>query len=190
MKQFLKNHAANMLTFTRFIIAIYILILYFTGAENWLWRAAALFVLALLTDVVDGFLARKLHSVSNLGKLLDPICDKSLMVSMMVVLTLSKKVELWILIAYSCKEFLMLLGGLIFLCKNLVVFSNWVGKSATVLFSVAIGLSVFDVPFSNYVMIFAVAWAIFALIQYGVKFVRELRIRRSLSHPKQNSPAV
>lgn len=180
MRQFLKNNIANALTAMRLVIAIYILILYFSNAKNWLWRCAGLFVFALLTDVVDGFVARKFHSVSNVGKLLDPICDKSLMFAMLLVLTLSEKVDLWVLIAYGIKEVLMLIGGLIFLCKKIVVFSNWIGKAATVLFAIAIGLSVLDVSFSNYVMIAAVAWAIFALIQYGLKFVKELRIRKSV----------
>ena len=103
MRQFLKNNIANALTAMRLVIAIYILILYFSNAKNWLWRCAGLFVFALLTDVVDGFVARKFHSVSNVGKLLDPICDKSLMFAMLLVLKFSKNVDLWVLIEYCIK---------------------------------------------------------------------------------------
>ena len=75
----IKNNSANIITSIRFFVAIAILILYFSNAENWLWRCLGLFIFGSLTDVIDGFVARKCHCVSGFGKLLDPICDKSMM---------------------------------------------------------------------------------------------------------------
>ena len=178
MKAFLKKNAANILTASRFFIAIALLILYFTGAENWFWRCLALFVLGCLTDVIDGTVARKTGSVSDIGKILDPFCDKAMMLCMLLVLALGDYIYMWIFIALAVKEALMIIGSLFFLNKKVVVMSNWYGKSATVLFSISVVLAVFGFrPYSDWALAISVVWTFVAMVQYAILYYKQIKAK-------------
>lgn len=172
----LKNNLANIITAVRFFVAIAILILYFTDAQNWLWRCLGLFVFGSLTDVIDGFVARRLHCVSNLGKLLDPVCDKSMMLSMMLVLALGNYIYMWVFVALALKELIMVVGAALFFNKNIVVMSNWFGKLSTLTFTVAIVMSVFGLrPYCDWVLAAAVVWTFITMVQYGIYYYKQLK---------------
>ena len=165
-----------MFTAIRFVIAIAILILYFANVENWLWRSLALFVFGCLTDVVDGEIARRTNTVSDLGKLLDPVCDKAMQIAMALVLALGGYVYLWVLIALVAKELLMVLGGMFFLKSKIVVSANWMGKFSTVWFSLAAVLAMFELkPYCDWAFIASVVLAYATLVQYGVKYFTVLK---------------
>ncbi len=94
--------------------------------------ACALFALASLTDVIDGYLARKYNWITDLGKLLDPLADKSLQFAVAVCLALDNSV-FWIVTALLVvKESAMAIGAYIVLRRKKVqVISRWYGKLAT-----------------------------------------------------------
>ncbi len=162
-----------MLTAIRFVIAIAILILYYSDAQNWAYRCLALFAFGCLTDVFDGAVARLTNSVSDLGKLLDPICDKSMQVSFGLVLTMGGYIHRWVFVVLAIKEMLMVLGAAIFFKKNIVVSSNWVGKLSTVWFSCAAIMALFKLqPYSDWAFYISVVLAITALVQYSIKYTR------------------
>lgn len=172
----IKNNLANIITSVRFFVAIAILILYFTKAQYWLWRCLALFVLGSLTDVADGFVARKCNCVSSFGKLLDPVCDKSMLLAMMLVLTLGGYIYMWVFIALAAKELVMVLGAIFFFNKKIVVMSNWYGKLSTFMFTVAIIMSVFGWrPYCDWILTAAVIWTLITMVQYGVLYFRQLK---------------
>ena len=172
----IKNNSANMITSIRFFVAIAILILYFSSAENWLWRCLGLFVFGSLTDVIDGFVARKCHCVSGFGKLLDPICDKSMMLSMILVLALGGYIYMWIFIALALKELIMVIGAIFFFNKKIVVMSNWYGKLSTLLFTVAVIMAIFGLqPYSDWILTAAVVWTVITMVQYGVYYFKQLK---------------
>ncbi len=180
MKEMLKKNAANFITAIRFIVAIAILVLYFTNAENWLWRSIALFIFGSLTDVVDGYVARHFGCVSDLGKLLDPVCDKAMMLAMIMVLALGEYIYMWIFIALAAKEAAMVLGSGFFAKKKIVVMANWFGKSATALFTVAVVMAVFELrPYSDWVLAAAVVWTFVAMIQYAILYYKQLKAQKT-----------
>lgn len=173
VKGIIKSNLANMFTAVRMVIAIAILILYYTNANNWLWRCLALFVFGCVTDMFDGTIARLTHSVSDLGKLLDPICDKAMQVSLCMVLTMSGYIHKWVFIVLALKEFIMVIGAAIFFKQNIVVSSNWVGKLSTVWFSLAAMLAIFEFdPYCDWAFFISVVLAITALIQYAIKYIK------------------
>ncbi len=176
VKSIIKNNLANMLTAMRMVVAVAMLVLYFSNAKNWLWRCLALFVFGCLTDVVDGTVARLTNSVSDVGKLLDPICDKSMQISMALILTLGGYVYKWVFITLAIKELTMLVGASVFFKKKIIVSSNWVGKISTVWFSFAAGLAIFELkPYCDWAFVVSVILAITAMVQYGIKYIKVLK---------------
>ncbi len=119
------------------------------------WWALGVFVLAFLTDVLDGFLARTFNWVTPVGKLLDPFADKLMAITALVVILIAKAQQhdlFWIyfalVILVAVKEILMMIGGLIMLRQRKVAYSDWYGKTATGLFAIGMVLTLlsFTIP--------------------------------------------
>ncbi len=109
--------------------------------DNYLW-ALGVFVLAFITDVLDGFLARTFNWVSPVGKLLDPLADKLMMITALLVILIGKFdtdlfwIYLALVILIVVKELLMVIGGMVMLKQHKVAYSDWYGKTATGLFAI------------------------------------------------------
>lgn len=102
------KHIPNILTYIRIII-IPIIVLLMLLPENMLLSrlAATLFLMASITDFFDGYLARKLKSQTSMGKFLDPIADKLLVVAVIVVLAYHQKADVIPSLAIICREILV-----------------------------------------------------------------------------------
>lgn len=119
------------------------------------WWALGVYILAFLTDILDGFLARTFNWVTPVGKLLDPFADKLMAVTALVVILIAKVRAggyFWIYLALfslvAVKEILMIIGGLIMLKQRKVAYADWYGKTATGLFAIGTVLTLlsFAVP--------------------------------------------
>lgn len=166
------KHIPNILTVIRFIFipSIVVSIIY----DNYL-LALILFTLSSLTDVLDGKIARKYNAISDFGKLMDPLADKLTQIATIASLTLKDIIPIWILAIVLLKELIMIAGASFLYGKDVVVYSKWYGKLATVLFYVAIVFSLlinqFELPsiWSNldlwlfYLALFA---TVFSLLMY------------------------
>ena len=119
------------------------------------WWAVGVFVLAFLTDVLDGFLARTFNWVTPVGKLLDPLADKLMMITALVVILIGKWdsslfwIYLTLVILIGVKEALMVTGGMIMLKQRKVAYSDWYGKTATGLFAIGIMLTLLSFVFET-----------------------------------------
>lgn len=138
--------------------------------------AFAVFAVASLLDVADGFIARKFNCISDMGKILDPLADKLLQLSAVVCFTVCKMIPLTVVIIMGCKELLMLIGGaLISRKRKVVVFSNTFGKAASFFFSASLCLMFFAKdsflePYRavvNGILYAAVAMSVVSMLQYG-----------------------
>ena len=136
MLKFEKRLIPNYLTIIRLILVpiIFALILY----EHYT-IAIIVYIIANLTDVLDGFIARKFNLISDFGKLMDPLADKITQVGTILALILKRIIPFWILIIISLKEITMIVvASVLFKKKIVTVHSKWYGKAATVLLFIAI----------------------------------------------------
>ena len=100
----------NLLTLSRIVaIPLVAILLYFDGA-TWRWVALILYAVACITDFFDGYLARSRQQVSHLGRFLDPIADKLLVASCLLMLAgdgTIKGLSLWAAVVILCREILV-----------------------------------------------------------------------------------
>lgn len=138
------KHIPNILTIIRFLLIPIILIYIFTG--NYI-LALIVFTISALTDIADGFIARKFNLISNFGKLMDPLADKLTQIATLTSLVIKEIIPIWILIIVISKEFIMICGASFLYGKDVVVYSKWYGKLSTVLLYIAIVFSLLTKQF-------------------------------------------
>ena len=132
---------ANWITSSRFLIAPFVFWQLVTSTNSGLGWAIALLCLAGISDVLDGWVARGRNEVSELGKVLDPLADKLLILTALAALAVSRGLPWWLVIIYSFKELLQVWGGYFILQRNKTVIpANQWGKAATVLFFIGFGI--------------------------------------------------
>ena len=134
----------NVLTIIRIILIPVFVVLFFKGEKI---AALCVFCAASLTDMLDGYLARKLNQITDFGKLFDPLADKLMVLTAMVCQTFWGPLPLVAVIIVALKELVMVLGGVFMLSKDVVVYSNYFGKAAQVGFIASLILSFFHERF-------------------------------------------
>lgn len=168
------KHVPNILTIIRFLLIPFIVLAIF---QNQYILAFVFFTISGITDVADGYIARKFNFITNFGKLMDPLADKLTQIATLGSLAITGIIPLWILIIVLIKEFIMIVGASFLYGKDVVVYSKWYGKLATVLFYLAIVLSLifreFNIQgFWQYLdLVFyglALASTLFALVMYVI----------------------
>ncbi len=132
------KHIPNILTVIRILLIPVIVVFIFIG--NYI-LAFVFFTISGITDIVDGFIARKFNLISNFGKLMDPLADKLTQIATLASLVFTNIIPIWILLIVFLKEFIMICGASFLYGKDVVVYSRWYGKLATVLFYIAIVIS-------------------------------------------------
>lgn len=168
MKKIAK-HIPNILTIFRFILIPFIVL---NLANDKYVAAFVIFTISGLTDILDGFIARKFNFITNFGKLIDPLADKCTQIITLATLAIKDIIPMWIIIIVILKEFIMVAGASFLYGKELVVSSKWYGKLATVLFYIAIVCSLFikefnfTFDFSIYIYYLALISTIFSLLMY------------------------
>ena len=130
----------NVLTILRMILIPVFVVLFFKGLKM---ASLGVFCAASLTDMLDGYLARKLNQITDFGKLFDPLADKLMVITAMVCQTFWGPLPLIAVIIVAAKELVMVLGGMFMLNKGVVVYSNYFGKTAQVGFIASLVLSFF-----------------------------------------------
>lgn len=95
--------------------------------------ACLIFCIASLTDFLDGWIARSQHLVTNFGKFMDPLADKLLVCSCLILLSAERSLPAWIVIIIISREFIISGFRLIAAGKNVVIAASWWGKVKTTL---------------------------------------------------------
>ena len=121
----------NILSIIRIIIIPFFIVSYFLGKVH---LTALLIVLSGLTDVVDGFIARRFNMITSLGKALDPIADKLTIVSILFCVCIKRTMVLGLLATFVVKEILMGIEGIVIIKYVGEPYSaKWFGKLSTCL---------------------------------------------------------
>lgn len=151
------------------------------------YPALAVYVIASLTDVADGYIARKYHQITNFGKLMDPVADKVMVLSVMLsfVLPLAGREPVlpWLPFCILLgKELLMVLGGAFMYKKGIVVYAKKIGKIAQLLMVLSLIASFFHETFEKwgFPLHLALLWAavgltLCALVFYAGDCLKSLR---------------
>ena len=123
-------------------IPLYMVFMYLSGGEAglWMWLSLAVFIIASLTDYVDGQIARKFNQVSDFGKFLDPLADKLLTIAAMVMFCQWGRFPAWALMIVLTREFAVTGLRLVAVGKGKVIAAGWSGKIKTA--STMLGLCV------------------------------------------------
>lgn len=139
------------------------------------WIALAIFVIASLTDMADGKIARKYKLVTNFGKFMDPIADKLLVCSAMICLIEIGRIPSWAVIIIIGRE--LIIDGFRLVASNsgIVIAASIWGKSKTVVQMIMVIMMIVNFPWKWYgiltqiVMFLAVVLTIISLVDYLVK---------------------
>ena len=167
----------NKLTILRTImIPIFLIFLYIPGlGMTGDVLAAAIFVLASFTDLLDGKIARKYNLVTNFGKFMDPLADKLLVCSALIALVDLNRIPAWVVIIIIAREFIISGFRLIASDNGVVIAASYWGKFKTTFQMIMIILLILniDYPYSNIInmviMYIALALTIISLLDYIIK---------------------
>lgn len=170
-----KKSIPNILSVIRMLLVpVFILLFFSEGRDAHLW-ALSVFVIAGITDVVDGYLARKNNWITDIGKLLDPLADKLMQFAAFVCLSIKNTYLIWLVALIAIKEFLFLVGGGYMLKKRkIVVHSLWYGKMSTFVVTVSVCLMIVFCNVQELVItmsLLSAAALVFSLIMYFIKYI-------------------
>jgi cardiolipin synthase len=176
-------NAANVLTVFRLLLVP--VFGYFLHMENY-QLAVFLFLFSGLTDILDGYIARKYKMVTAFGKLADPIADKLMLITALILLSSKNIIFSPVTIIVAVKETLMGIGMIILKKRNIMISASWYGKLATVIFYFAITSfilvrradffknSTTDLLI-NVLVIIAVLATLFAFFMYSLKYYKIIK---------------
>ncbi|MBO4896946.1 MAG: CDP-alcohol phosphatidyltransferase family protein [Clostridia bacterium] len=162
----------NILTLIR-IALIPVTAYYFHTGQTVL--ASAVFITACLTDILDGYIARRFNMITNVGKLLDPLADKGIQITLLISLAMTSLVPWTVIIIIVCKELIQCVCGYIMYRSGIVVNSKAEGKISTVVTSLCVvtimlfGRGLGKIPLLVFQWL-PVVFAIPAFLSYSVMF--------------------
>lgn len=124
---------ANKLSILRILMTpLVVVFLYFPGRVT-CFLAALIFVFAAITDWLDGYIARKFNMVSSMGKFLDPLADKLLICSVLIMFTMLDWAPAWVVIVIVCRELIVTGLRALAIDEGIILAADKFGKAKTVL---------------------------------------------------------
>ncbi|MFO7154584.1 MAG: CDP-diacylglycerol--glycerol-3-phosphate 3-phosphatidyltransferase [Caldicoprobacter oshimai] len=170
----------NILTVIRFcLIPVFIYVFYNPDIQNNVLWGIVVFIVAGATDLLDGYIARKYGLITKWGKLMDPLADKLMLITVLISLYVKGIIPAPIILIVFVKEFLMIAGAaFLYKNRNIVVEANFFGKAATASFYVAVVATVLKLPYYNILLYIAVVLTLIALVQYGYKAFKRNAVKR------------
>lgn len=161
-------NTANKITLFRVaMIPLYVIVCYLDFPASH-WVALALFIIASLSDFVDGYIARNYNQITDFGKFLDPIADKLLVTSAMLLFVEQGRMPAWVLLCVIAREFAVSALRLVAVDNGRVIAAGWSGKVKTA--STMVGICVmlaFRVPvLDNIVNAVILATTVYSGVEY------------------------
>lgn len=177
------RHIPNILSSIRLLL---VGVFAFLFAKTEYLHCLIVFTAAFITDLLDGYLARKNNWITDVGKVLDPLADKLMVLTALTCFYIKGWLPLWMLIAVVAKELMMIIGGFILFKKDIVVYADWFGKLAAGGFNLGVALTLAKeflpwIGIGN-LIVFAISivLAVIALVHYA-------RIQVFTSHERKDN---
>ncbi len=169
-KEFL--YISNILSLSRIFLLPFIIISLIKDPAPYGLITIILMVIAIITDALDGYLARRLNEVSALGKMLDPIGDKLCIGAVGITVALLNDLPWWAMGFIILRDFLILTGGVIMVEKwTVITSSNIWGKATSFFQAISIMAYAFEVPFRSYPLTVALVFTGVSTISYFTEFI-------------------
>lgn len=160
----------NILSLCRLILSPVIVWMFVLNKAGW---GYIIFGLAALTDILDGFIARKYDIKTKLGTVIDPLADKVLVLSVLFSISVKGIIPSWIPEILFLKEMIMIIGGLFLWNRGIVIPANIYGKTATMLIYASVLGSYIDKRLGFYGLVLALAISVAALLSYVKLFFKQ-----------------
>ncbi len=169
----------NVITLFRFaLVPVSTILIYF----DLMIPALITYIVACATDLLDGYIARKQHLVTEAGILLDPLADKLMSVFAVIAFTATSVLPWFVLVIILVKEVLMICGGIYLYFKDIVAPANTFGKIAAFIFNTSVAVTFlhkFVAPWHVYFICVALAFMLAALGQYAYfNLYKKLKLKR------------
>jgi cardiolipin synthase (CMP-forming) len=177
----------NLLTFFRlFLIPVFILI-FFSNIHNAFLYSILVFLIAGLTDTLDGYIARKFNLITKWGIILDPLADKLMLVTVLTCLVVKNYIPLWVLIIMTAKETAMITAGILLFKNDTIIASDFFGKLSTLLFYISIFILSLDENTGTMFIYVAVGSSIIAFINYYIIYIKNKKALKTFkfNHSRQ-----
>ena len=177
------KHVPNILSIFRICLVPVFVLAYFLDPRDIKVYAIIIYAFAALTDLLDGYIARKFDAQSNLGNVLDPLGDKLMTFAAIICLTITTPILFWAVFVFFVKELLLGIGGLVIhrVAKADIPPANYLGKASTVVFFLVCGaLMIFTTLPDNVVLILmslAIGLTLVALGRYIVSYSSVMKNR-------------
>lgn len=167
----------NKLTLFRVVLIPFFVAVLMTNClgDNSKWVALVIFVIASLTDLLDGKIARKYNLVTTFGKFADPLADKILVISAMICLVELQRIASWIVVIIVAREFIISGFRIIAAEKNVVIAASYWGKFKTTFQMIMVIMLIADIDHpawriaSTVVTYIALILTIVSLLDYIIK---------------------
>jgi CDP-diacylglycerol--glycerol-3-phosphate 3-phosphatidyltransferase len=149
--------------------------------RNQMVPATVCVLLAIISDMIDGFIARKFSTVTLLGKILDPIADKICILSILLYLIISQDISVHFLIGIALRDISLAIMHVYLVNHKLdTLETNYAGKTSTVLISLTLIVYVYNISALQVYFLFS-AYCVMAisLVQYALTFTRTVMGNKS-----------
>jgi len=161
-------------------------IIYTMARPGWEWLTAVLILLAVLSDSLDGYFARRAHEVTHFGKWLDPIADFVVIISIVLYLVLSEIFPVWFFAFYLSRH--VIIASLSLYCMNynyMILQANWWGKWGTGITTLGVFLHIFDFHALPWLKLGSLYVATVLLVISGIQYLTQFFIAIKRNRVKQ-----
>jgi CDP-diacylglycerol--glycerol-3-phosphate 3-phosphatidyltransferase len=168
---------SNIITISRLVLLPIIVYFILVGDR---FTAFIIMLISLFSDGLDGYLARKLHQESRLGRFLDPLCDKIFLAVVLLTLLYINAIPLWVVLLVVLRDFLILLGSYFLMkMKSVIEPSNTIGKITGLIFGAMI--LAFTAGWKTVGIVLVYLSIPFMLVAFVIYTLNYLRIMRGAS---------
>jgi len=180
------KYLPNAITIMRlFLIPVFIWIFFSDIPHNYVW-ALAVYLLAGVTDMLDGYLARKYDVVSVVGIVLDPLADKLMLLTALACLMVAGILPIWALTVMLIIEGVQIISGIVLYIhpRQDVIPANKFGKAATVLFSISVTLMMLapDLSWTHFILVLAIISKAISFGSYGIHLINRQSNKESIKN--------
>ncbi len=162
----------NSITIFRIFLVPFLVVVLLTKIPNWEFIGLGIFLIGMISDALDGYIARKYNQKTSLGALLDPVADKLLISSVFISLVEMQIVPAWIVVIIVGREFFILGLRMIALEKSILIPASSLGKFKTLTQTIAIVLLIFQYKLNEFFLwIFGFRLELFSVLAQTMLWV-------------------